>query len=655
MVVSFIISAHFPVAMGDSVRKNKKGGAGAAETLAADTSHFSAVHTPVSPSAHAAPVVPVAAIAVSSVATSSVTTSFATTPSSTASSAATPSVASASSIAKSITPSIVSSTVPASKAAPVTAPASKYKEFSKAEIEKIYKHYNRKEILDDMVRCSQNKEVVGSFGGVGYAKRPNIIEYPQDILAEVKRGITSFHASEELWSNPLSINTELKRGEIDQLRIGWDLILDIDCKELDYSKIAADFIIKALSFSGIKSISCKFSGNHGFHIAVPWEAFPKSINGKETRLLFPEAPRAIAAYLKSLVERKIGQALMEYERAKQSSTSAKDLLELMIKKCDLDEEQANLLKKSFIYQQDGDGEELAEFDAFQLVGIDTILIASRHLYRQVYSVNEKSGLVSIPINPFKILAFEKKIANIDYFIFSKFRFLDRENRENIVAGEASELLINAYDYVSKIKRDDEMEQFQADAKKKETASKYADLTEKIPKEFFPPQIQKLLGPLQDGKKRAMFILISFLRCVGYTSADIEVIMREWNEKHSEPIRETFFRGQLKSGLENPEKIPPPNYDPQKYTTITGIPIDPLEMKMRNPIAYAKAKYSTWIAENNKPKRVSKKKKETAKTEAADIPDTTDTPVGEKAEGYAKEEKPRERKKSAVKAEEPSKL
>ena len=488
----------------------------------------------------------------------------------------------------------------------------KYKEFSKAELEKIYKHYNRKEILAEIVRCSQNKEVVGSFGGVGYAKRPNIIEYAQDVLAEVKRGITSLHASEELWSNPLSVNTELKRGEVDQLRIGWDLILDIDCKELDYSKIAADFIIKALSFSGIKSISCKFSGNHGFHIAVPWEAFPTSINDKQTRLLFPEAPRAIAAYLKSLVERKIGQALMEYERAKQSSTSAKDLLELMIQKCDLDSEQATLLRKSFVYQQDGDGEEIAEFDAFQLVGIDTILIASRHLYRQVYSVNEKSGLISIPINPHKILSFDKKIAKLDLLILSKFKFLDREN---VQLGEASELITNAYDYVSKIKRDDEMEQFQADSKKKEKASQYADLTEKVPKEFFPPQIQKLLGPLQDGKKRAMFILIAFLRCVGYTSAEIEVIMREWNEKHPEPIRETFFRGQLKSGLENPEKIPPPNYDPQKYTTITGIPIDPLEVKMRNPIAYAKAKYSTWVTENSKPKRGAKKKKEAAEKES----------------------------------------
>lgn len=509
----------------------------------------------------------------------------------------------------------------------------KYKEFSKEELEKIYNHYNRKEILNEMVRCSINKEVVGSFGGVGYAKRPNIIEYQQDILAEVKRGITSFHASEELWSNPLNISTELKKGETDALRVGWDLILDIDCKELEYSKIAADFIIRALSFNGIKSISCKFSGNHGFHIAVPWEAFPKSINGKETRLLFPEAPRAIAEYLKLLVERRVGQALFNYEREKRSSTPYLELINGMIKTCEIAEGNAQKIIKSVTHQKSSDGLELVEFDAFHLVGIDTILINSRHLYRQVYSVNEKSGLISIPINPLKVLFFDKNLARIENNIVSRFKFLEREN---VQSDEATRLLTDSYDYVSKKKRDDETTQFLADQEKKESVAKYAEIVEKIPEEFFPPQIKKLLEPMQDGKKRAMFILISFLKSCGYNQNEIEVRLTEWNNSHREPLRDTFFKTQIKQASASVEKILPPNYknkdqdyDPNnmstsKYTELTGIPITPREFKFRNPVTFARAGYENWIRENkDKTKKTknntgSDKKEKVSKKKMADI-------------------------------------
>ena len=84
------------------------------------------------------------------------------------------------------------------------------------------------------------------------------------------KSVTSFHASEELWKNPLQIDTSMKRHELDALRSGWDLIIDIDCTVFDYSKIAADLVIKALKFHKVKSISCKFSGNKGFHIGVPF-------------------------------------------------------------------------------------------------------------------------------------------------------------------------------------------------------------------------------------------------------------------------------------------------------------------------------------------------------------------------------------------------
>ncbi|HLP79474.1 MAG TPA: hypothetical protein VK158_02485 [Acidobacteriota bacterium] len=467
---------------------------------------------------------------------------------------------------------------------------SKYKEM---DLKLVLAHYSRPEVLAEIVRCSQRKEVVGSFGGVGYARRPDIIEYPQDVIEQVKRGITSFHASEELWSNPSAINVDAQKQDIERMRIGWDLILDIDCKSLDYSKIAADCIIRALSYLGISSISCKFSGNHGFHIAVPFESFPNMINGKETRTLFPIAPRAIAEYLKSITWKNVAQGLYKYEQERNQGESAQKLVTIMATTCGLDKVATDAVLKTL---------QLTEqplFDAYLLVGIDTILISSRHLYRQVYSVNEKSGLVSLPINPFKVLMFDKRIASIENAVFSKFKFLDREK---IIPGEASELLIQAYDYVSKKKHQSEFVQFIEDQRKKELVQKYEDITVKIPAEFFPPSIVAMFEPLGDGKKRAMFILLNFLRCVGYNNDEINVLMNEWNQKHAEPLRDTYFKGQLRYFLQSKEKIPPPNYESGVYRDITGKEPTPQEIRVRNPIPFAKMRFENFVAENSKPKR-----------------------------------------------------
>ena len=173
-------------------------------------------------------------------------------------------------------------------------------------------HYKRSDIREEIIYNSRNREVVARFND-DFGGRPDTLNYPKDILELAKKGATSFHASEELWQNPLSLSTNLKKSELDSLRIGWDLVLDIDCGFFEYSKIAADLTIKALKYHSIKSISCKFSGNKGFHIAVPFEAFPKKIANKETREMFPDAPRRIALYIKELIKRQLGERIMQFE------------------------------------------------------------------------------------------------------------------------------------------------------------------------------------------------------------------------------------------------------------------------------------------------------------------------------------------------------
>ena len=96
-------------------------------------------------------------------------------------------------------------------------------------------YYKRLDVQKALVSHAEDKEISGCFNMQGFSKRPDIFEYSGDVLEMVKRGATSFHCSEELWNNPLNLSSNLTRKQLDNLRKGWDLILDIDCKELEFN------------------------------------------------------------------------------------------------------------------------------------------------------------------------------------------------------------------------------------------------------------------------------------------------------------------------------------------------------------------------------------------------------------------------------------
>jgi len=171
-------------------------------------------------------------------------------------------------------------------------------------------YYKRPEICKAIVEAATDKEIAVKFGDKGFGKRPDILQFSNDVLEFAKQGVTSFHSSEELWSNPLRLSPSLKRKELDDIRKGWDLVLDIDCKRWEYSVFAADLLYKALKQHGIDCTGIKFSGNHGFHLAVPFEAFPEMIYEKETRELFPEVPRRVAEYLQEVIRKKLSKAIL---------------------------------------------------------------------------------------------------------------------------------------------------------------------------------------------------------------------------------------------------------------------------------------------------------------------------------------------------------
>src|SRR3989338_6004284 len=97
-------------------------------------------------------------------------------------------------------------------------------------------YYSKPEIQKAIFEFSIQREICPLYFE-GFGKRPDSFQYIGDIFELVKKGATSFHCSEELWHDPLKLSTELPKNHFNELRKGWDFILDIDSKYVDYSKI----------------------------------------------------------------------------------------------------------------------------------------------------------------------------------------------------------------------------------------------------------------------------------------------------------------------------------------------------------------------------------------------------------------------------------
>ena len=85
----------------------------------------------------------------------------------------------------------------------------------------------------------------------------------------------------------------------------------------------------------------------------------------------------------------------------------------------------------------------------------------------------------------------------------------------------------------------------------------------------------------------MFILINFLRTVGYSWEQIESKIWEWNERNKEPLRDAYVKTQLRWHRERGEEVPPPNYNSNGYYKDMQVyEGDNLEEQVPNPVSYA---------------------------------------------------------------------
>jgi hypothetical protein len=445
---------------------------------------------------------------------------------------------------------------------------------------KTLSFYKREDIQKEIVKQAKDKEIAFRFDDF-FGKRPEILSYPNDVLELAKQKMTSLHCSEEIWESPLQLSTELRRQDMDSLRKGWDLVLDIDCHFFDYSKIAAHYTIKALKYNGVKSITAKFSGNKGFHIAVPFEAFPKSIDGQPVKNLFPEAPRRIAEYIKFLIQEPLSKAIMKVEKNNFHKIMAKTGMK-----------SDQIIR----YNTNEFGDKIPSLNADPFLEIDTLLISSRHLYRMPYSFNEKSWLVSVPVDINSVLKFKKEDAKPEN-VKVEHLFLERKD----VSGDAEKLLRNAFDFKPGAGSfaEDEQEMGKKDAKQKS----YSLPEKAIGEENFPPCINIILKGLEDGKKRSCFALINFLASCGWDYEMIEQRLLAWNEKNPEPLRPQYILGQIRYAKHGKEILPPPNCSNLAY--YKGLSIckpDEFCAKIKNPLQYAKRKASFSAHSNQRKKK-----------------------------------------------------
>ncbi|MBN1646381.1 hypothetical protein JW868_05055 [Candidatus Woesearchaeota archaeon] len=476
-------------------------------------------------------------------------------------------------------------------------------------------YYKRKDVAEAIAGFARQKEI-GVFFGERFGKRPDVITYPNDVLSFAQRRASSFHCSEERWSNPLLLYSGISRKEMDEIREGWDFILDIDCPHWDFSRIITNLFVKAIKEHGVNSVTVKFSGNKGFHIGVAFEAFPKTINDVSIKDLFPEGPRRLASYLLDYTRNyvRIKPDSVSFDNKEYSfedlqimfGVSNENMFPMKCVKCGKSmpkTELNNVFTCPYCGNSESRGEEDHKicskcgkiikpsspgmilcacgskefrqfFNPLSIVEVDTVLIAPRHMYRMPYSLHEKSGLVSVPFSTKDILTFEKNSAKPENIEFNHV-FL---NQKDTVKGEAADLLVRAFDFNPDV---EDPESVSLASKKK-----YEIPDQAISEEFFPPCIKKILLGLEDGRKRSLFILLNFLRNVGWTYENIQDRLVEWNKLNKEPLRETVLKGHVRYHRQVKKSVLPPNcrgyYEELRVCLPNG-----LCQKIKNPVSYSK--------------------------------------------------------------------
>ena len=479
-------------------------------------------------------------------------------------------------------------------------------------------YYSQPKIQEILLSFGINREVVPRYFE-GFGKRPDTLQYPSDIMGLVNKGATSFHASEEIWRDPLAINADMSTGDLTALRISWDLLIDIDSRFLDCSRVAAEVICEFLESQGITAYGIKFSGSRGFHLIIPGETFPEEYDGEKRAASFPAWPRAVCAFIMHHIRRaynaKVMPIMPSIEVIEQRTQKKKeDFLQAVCPDCGRPSEKGISItyacenckftitrkdvkhnkrelkcsectgslhvaqRENYFYcphcktssfsavtpqgahtvtytkeareRAKTISNDFNEEIAGEALGrLDLVLVAPRHLFRMPYSLHEKSALASVVLTKQEIATFTPRDAN-------PLKIVIRPYIPAVISGSGRRLLSMALEWKK------EHDTQEATHSQKSYSGKKFEETELkgVSEAMFPSAIKKLLKGMQDGKKRGLFILITFLRSCGFSPEYINTSVHEWNKKNDPPLKEGYLKGQLDWHLRQKKKILPPNYD-----------------------------------------------------------------------------------------------
>jgi len=417
----------------------------------------------------------------------------------------------------------------------------------------ILKYYSNPAVQKEILSTAKDREVVGSIEDGSYLKRPDVLLYPKDIEGKVKDGAVAFHCSVERWTQPMQLSTNLKQEEIENLRKGFDFLIDIDAKvKLEHAAAAARVVCSFLKDLGIES-TIKFSGSRGFHVGIAGNAFPEKIDFKETKRQYPEIPRSIAEFIIEKTREKILEELVAIEGGIAALVNTVPSLSELTPSPFLDIDNGTYLQNKKPNYVDG----IAELEKGW---------GNRHLFRMPYSLHPKYWLVSLPIKVGDLKGFKKEMARPEN-LKTDIEFL--VNKE----GEATELLLQALDWKAKQPKE---------AIKPVRLRKKSD--KPITEEYFPPCIKIILNGLSDGRKRSLFTLLSFLRTMNWKPEEIEKRIREWNLKNPQPLSERTLKTQLKWHFRQSRELMPANCYSQLFYVSFGV-CKPDQYCSKNPVNY----------------------------------------------------------------------
>ncbi|MFH7860941.1 MAG: hypothetical protein QW602_03000 [Candidatus Aenigmatarchaeota archaeon] len=391
--------------------------------------------------------------------------------------------------------------------------------------QRVWNWYSRESVFNALIEAGKNREVIPVYKDGSFGKRPDVIQYPQDVLQAVAEGAIAFHGSVERWSQPMKLDVGMTKLQLDELRIGWDIFIDPDVNDFEIAKITVKQIIEALKDHGVQNYTLKFSGGKGFHIGIPFESLPEKINFQPSQILYPELLQKVIEYIKWYIRDQLKEEILILGSPLEISKRVEKKLEEITDESGL--------------------------DPFKVVSMD--VFGSRHLFRLPYSLHESTLLVSLPIKPEDLEKFEREHA-----LPEKVKVNEKFLVQKVKLHDAEALIVEALDWSAKHK---------IEVKEEIPKIRFKKI-KAIPEEFFPPCVQNILKGLSDGRKRSVFILINFLKNMGWDLEKIEKTLTEWNSRNSPPLRANYLRTQIRWHLRQERNLLPPNCDnPNFYADI----------------------------------------------------------------------------------------